>query len=49
MINIIGIAIQLGVTAENIEKLEIGTHPKLTPPPTKYPIITAAQDALNKL
>lgn len=49
MINIIGTAIQNKMKGEDIEKLEIGTHPKLTPPPTKYPLITAAQDALFKL
>lgn len=48
IINIAGLAIQNKLNAEDIVNLEIGTHPKLTPPPTKYPLIMAAQDALSK-
>jgi len=49
MINIVGALIQKQATMEEIEELEIGTHPKLTPAPTQYPIIIAAQNALSKM
>jgi NADPH-dependent 2,4-dienoyl-CoA reductase/sulfur reductase-like enzyme len=49
MINIIGLAIQKGVTAYELISYQIGTHPLLTAAPTKYVLIKAAEDAINKI
>jgi len=49
MINILSTGIQKKFTINEIESLQIATHPKLTPPPTTYPIINAAQNALQHL
>ena len=49
MINVIGMAIQQKLSITDLITLQIGTHPLLTSPPTAYPIISAAQDALMKL
>jgi NADPH-dependent 2,4-dienoyl-CoA reductase/sulfur reductase-like enzyme len=49
LINVIGLAIQKGVTAYELISYQIGTHPLLTTAPTKYVLIKAAEDALNKL
>ncbi len=49
IINIISTAIQKKFSITEIESLQIATHPKLTPAPTTYPIINAAQDALEKI
>ncbi len=48
VINIIGLAIQTGMTIAELNTLQIGTHPLLTPAPTMYPLILAAENALNK-
>jgi len=48
MINILGLAIQKNATASDLYTMQIGTHPLLTPPPTLYPIATAAAKALKK-
>jgi NADPH-dependent 2,4-dienoyl-CoA reductase/sulfur reductase-like enzyme/predicted CoA-binding protein len=48
MINVVSIAIQNKWSLMDLEKLQISTHPKLTPAPTTYPIINAAQNALQK-
>jgi NADPH-dependent 2,4-dienoyl-CoA reductase/sulfur reductase-like enzyme len=44
LINVIAVAIQKRMTANEIAMLQIATHPKLTAAPTIYPIITAAQN-----
>ena len=49
LINVIGLAIQKGVTAYELISYQIGTHPLLTTAPTKYVLIKAAEDAINKL
>ena len=49
MINMIGMAIQKGMTAAELATLQIGTHPLLTAAPTVYPVVTAAENALMKM
>ncbi len=49
LVNVIGLAIQKGVTAYELISYQIGTHPLLTPAPTKYVLIKAAEDALSKI
>jgi len=49
VINIISTAIQKKFSLSELEDLQIATHPKLTSAPTNYPIINAAQNALQKL
>ncbi|MHA1470153.1 MAG: FAD-dependent oxidoreductase [Candidatus Asgardarchaeia archaeon] len=49
MINIVGLAIQEGLTVAELCLMQIGTHPLLTSPPTAYPIIAAAEDAWRKI
>jgi len=49
IINIIGLAIQKTTSLTELETLQIATHPKLTAAPTVYPLIVAAQDALNSI
>lgn len=49
IINVISTAIQKKFHLCELEDLQIATHPKLTPAPTVYPIINAAQDALQHL
>lgn len=49
LINVIGLAIQKGVTAQELISYQIGTHPLLTAAPTKYVLIKAAEDALVKM
>ncbi len=49
IINMVGMAIQKGFTAAELATLQIGTHPLLTPAPTVYPIVTAAENALAKM
>ncbi|RLJ02537.1 MAG: pyridine nucleotide-disulfide oxidoreductase [Candidatus Aenigmatarchaeota archaeon] len=46
MINILGLSIQKKANIYNLDTLQISTHPLLTPAPTVYPIIVAAQNAL---
>lgn len=48
MINILALAIQKNVTISEIECWQFSTHPLLTPSPTVYPIVMAAQEALSK-
>ncbi|MDP8236894.1 MAG: FAD-dependent oxidoreductase [Candidatus Erginobacter occultus] len=45
LINIIGMAIQKRDSRSELETLQMATHPWLTPPPTKYPLIAAAMRA----
>ncbi len=49
MVNIIGLAIQKGVDAEELATMQIGTHPLLTSAPTVYPLVTAAEKVLLNL
>ncbi len=49
MINAVAVALQNNMTAAEIATIQVGTHPLLTPAPTTYPIILAAEDALNKM
>lgn len=49
IINIIGLAIQKGVTVYGLVSYQIGTHPLLTTAPTKYVLIKAAEAAIAKL
>ena len=48
IVNIISLALQKTISLIELETLQVATHPKLTPAPTVYPLITAAQDALSK-
>jgi len=47
--NLVGIALQTKLTAEDIYFMEFGTHPMLTPSPIVYHVVKAAEDALTKL
>ncbi len=49
MINVVGTAIQSGMSIVDLVALQIGTHPLLTASPVVYPIIGAALDAYAKL
>jgi NADPH-dependent 2,4-dienoyl-CoA reductase/sulfur reductase-like enzyme len=49
LINVIGLAIQKGVTVYELVSFQIGTHPLLTAAPTKYVLIKAAENAVSKL
>ena len=49
IINLIGVAIQKRMSFAELETLQMATHPYLTPAPTVYPIVLAAQDASNKM
>lgn len=49
VVNIIGLAIQTGLTVFDIVTAQIGTHPLLTSPPTAYPLIKAAEKATKHL
>jgi len=46
IINIIGVAIQKRASLTELETLQMATHPHLTPAPTTYHLVMAAQDAL---
>jgi len=49
MINIVGLALQKGATANDFVTMQIGTHPLLTSAPTTYPLVLAAESAIMKL
>jgi len=49
IINIIGMGIQKNVSLTELETLQMATHPYLTPAPTKYHLVIAAQNALKDL
>ena len=49
MLNILAMAIQQKTSLFDFNTWQIATHPLLTPPPTAYPLISAAQSALAKL
>ena len=47
--NVIAMAIQNGMTAEQVALFQMGTHPALTCSPIAYPIVNAAEMAVTKL
>lgn len=49
MINILSLAIQKGLTANELNTFQVATHPLLTASPIAYPINAAALDALIKM
>jgi len=49
MINILGLGLQMGITANDLVTMQIGTHPLLTSAPTTYPLVLAAESAIMKL
>ncbi|MBL0721180.1 MAG: FAD-dependent oxidoreductase [Sulfurovum sp.] len=49
MVNIIGLAIESKLTLHSLISLQIATQPLLTSAPTTYPIVMAAQIALNSI
>jgi len=49
MINILSLAIQKGLTANELNTFQVATHPLLTASPIAYPINAAALDALIKI
>lgn len=48
MINILSLAIQKGMTANELNTFQVATHPMLTSSPIAYPINAAALDAMTK-
>mgnify|MGYP006277620135 FL=1 len=48
-LNILGLAIEKQMTAEDLATLQVGTHPALTASPIPYQLISAAEDAATKL
>ncbi|MDY6895276.1 MAG: FAD-dependent oxidoreductase [Thermotogota bacterium] len=49
LINILGLAIEKKMTAEDLATLQVGTHPALTASPIAYQIVNAAEDAVHSL
>jgi len=49
LINILGMAIQQGMTAIDIVTMQFGTHPLLTASPTMYPAIVAAESVARDI
>ncbi|MEA2104497.1 MAG: FAD-dependent oxidoreductase [Candidatus Cloacimonadota bacterium] len=49
MINVISLAIQKAVTVYEFISFQVGTHPLLTNAPTKYILIKAAENAVEKI
>lgn len=49
LINILGVAIQQGMSAIDIVTLQFGTHPLLTAAPTMYPAIVAAESVARDI
>jgi len=47
--NIVGVAVQTGMSVSELETLQVATHPWLTAAPTAYPVVAAALDASVKL
>ncbi len=48
MINLLALGIQKKVTAFDLARMQVATHPLLTPAPTVYPLIIAAQKVLEE-
>ncbi|WP_448376013.1 FAD-dependent oxidoreductase [Fervidobacterium sp.] len=49
MINILSLAIQKGLTSNELNTMQVATHPLVTASPVTYPINAAALDALVKI
>lgn len=49
VVNVIGLAIQNQMTVSEMLTTQIGTHPLLTAPPTAYPLIKAAEAAMQQI
>jgi len=49
LINILGVAIQQGMSAIDLVTMQVGTHPLLTASPTMYPIIVAAESVARDI
>ena len=49
LINVLGLAIQQGMTAIDIVTIQFGTHPLLTAAPTMYPAIVAAESVARDI
>ncbi len=49
LINILGMAIQQGLSAIDIVTMQFGTHPLLTAAPTMYPAIVAAESVAREI
>lgn len=49
MINVMGVAIQQGMTAADLNTFQVATHPLLTASPIAYPINAAAMNAIEKM
>jgi len=49
LINVVGLAIEQGLHADELMTSQIGTHPRLTSAPTAYPLIKAAENAVTAM
>ena len=49
LINVLGLAIQQGMTAVDLVTVQFGTHPLLTAAPTMYPAIVAAESVARDI
>lgn len=49
MINTVSACVQRRMTAEDIAMFQMGTHPALTASPISYPLVNAAELAINKM
>ncbi|MEA1910154.1 MAG: FAD-dependent oxidoreductase [Spirochaetota bacterium] len=49
LINVLGIAIQQGMSAVDLVTMQFGTHPLLTAAPTMYPAIVAAESVARDI
>ncbi|MDI3547389.1 MAG: hypothetical protein PWR10_1041 [Halanaerobiales bacterium] len=47
--NILGLAIEKKMKAEDLATMQVGTHPALTASPIAYQLINAAEDAVSRL
>ena len=49
MVNIVAVAIQAGLTADQLATMQYATHPLLTASPLTYHIMLAAENAATQL
>jgi len=49
LVNTLTLAMERGATVHDLCAAQISTHPLLTPAPTVYPVILAAQEALSRM
>lgn len=49
LINLVGLAIQKQVTVFELVSFQMGTHPLLTPAPTKYALVKACESAISSI